>query len=62
MLLDIVFSLDSVLTAVGLVDELAIMITAVVIAVGVMLFASGPLSRFVHEHPTVKMLAPRSCC
>ena len=45
VLLDIVFSLDSVLTAVGLVDELAIMIAAVVIAVGVMLVASGPLSR-----------------
>jgi predicted tellurium resistance membrane protein TerC len=57
VLLDIVFSLDSVLTAVGLVDEVAIMIAAVVIAVGVMLIASGPLSRFVHAHPTVKMLA-----
>jgi predicted tellurium resistance membrane protein TerC len=57
VLLDIVFSLDSVLTAVGLVDELPIMIAGVVIAVGVMLFASGPLSRFVHDHPTVKMLA-----
>ena len=57
VLLDIVFSLDSVLTAVGMVDEIAIMIAAVVIAVGVMLFASGPLSRFVHQHPTVKMLA-----
>ena len=57
LLLDIVFSLDSVLTAVGMVDEVAIMIVAVVIAVGVMLVASGPLSRFVHEHPTVKMLA-----
>ena len=55
--LDIVFSLDSVLTAVGLVDEVAIMIAAVVIAVGVMLIASGPLSRFVHEHPSVKILA-----
>ena len=51
------FSLDSVLTAVGMVDEIAIMIAAVIIAVGVMLVASGPLSRFVHEHPTVKMLA-----
>ena len=51
------FSLDSVLTAVGMVDEVAIMIVAVVIAVGVMLVASGPLSRFVHDHPTVKMLA-----
>jgi predicted tellurium resistance membrane protein TerC len=57
VLLDIVFSLDSVLTAVGMVDEVPIMIAAVVIAVGVMLFASGPLSKFVHAHPTVKMLA-----
>jgi predicted tellurium resistance membrane protein TerC len=57
VLLDIVFSLDSVLTAVGMVDEVAIMIAGVVIAVGVMLFASGPLARFVHAHPTVKMLA-----
>jgi len=57
VLLDIVFSLDSVLTAVGLVDEIPIMIAAVVIAVGVMLVASGPLSRFVHEHPSVKILA-----
>ena len=57
VLLDIVFSLDSVLTAVGMTDELPIMIAAVVIAVGVMLVASGPLSKFVHEHPTVKMLA-----
>jgi len=57
VLLDIVFSLDSVLTAVGMVDEVAIMIAAVVLAVGVMLFASGPLARFVHAHPTVKMLA-----
>jgi predicted tellurium resistance membrane protein TerC len=57
VLLDIVFSLDSVLTAVGLVDEVPIMVAAVVIAVGVMLVASGPLSRFVHAHPSVKMLA-----
>ena len=56
VLLDIVFSLDSVLTAVGVVDELPIMVTAVVIAVGVMLFASGPLARFVHKHPSVKVL------
>ncbi len=56
VLLDIVFSLDSVLTAVGVVDELPIMVAAVVIAVGVMLFASGPLSRFVHRHPSVKVL------
>jgi predicted tellurium resistance membrane protein TerC len=57
LLLDIVFSLDSVLTAVGLVDEVPIMVAAILIAVGVMLFASGPLSKFVHQHPTVKMLA-----
>ncbi len=57
VLLDIVFSLDSVLTAVGLVDEIAIMIAAVVIAVAVMLVASGPLARFVHAHPSVKVLA-----
>jgi predicted tellurium resistance membrane protein TerC len=57
VLLDIVFSLDSVLTAVGMADDVGVMITAVVIAVGVMLFASGPLSRFVQAHPTVKMLA-----
>ena len=57
VLLDIVFSLDSVLTAVGLVDEVPIMIAAVVVAVAVMLFASGPLAKFVHDHPTVKMLA-----
>jgi predicted tellurium resistance membrane protein TerC len=57
VLLDIVFSLDSVLTAVGMADDVAVMIAAIVIAVGVMLFASGPISRFVHDHPTVKMLA-----
>jgi predicted tellurium resistance membrane protein TerC len=57
LLLDIVFSLDSVLTAVGMSDELGVMVAAVVIAVGVMLIASGPLSTFVQEHPTVKMLA-----
>ncbi len=57
MLLDIVFSLDSVITAVGMVDELAIMIAAVVIAAVVMVFLSGPLSAFVERHPTIKMLA-----
>jgi predicted tellurium resistance membrane protein TerC len=57
VLLDIVFSLDSVLTAVGMANDIRIMIAAVVIAVGVMLVASGPLSKFVHEHPSVKMLA-----
>jgi hypothetical protein len=57
VLLDIVFSLDSVLTAVGMANEVAVMIAAVVISVGVMLVASGPLARFVHAHPSVKMLA-----
>jgi predicted tellurium resistance membrane protein TerC len=56
-LLDIVFSLDSVITAIGMANELWIMVTAVVVAVGVMLFASGPISGFVDRHPTVKMLA-----
>ena len=56
-LIDIVFSLDSVITAVGLVDELAVMIIAIVIAVGVMMFAAGAIGRFVDDHPTIKMLA-----
>ncbi|MCB9134755.1 MAG: TerC family protein [Anaerolineales bacterium] len=57
MLLDVVFSLDSVITAVGMVSEIAIMIAAVVIAVIIMMYASGPLSDFVNEHPTLKILA-----
>ena len=57
MLLDIVFSLDSVITAVGMVDEIGIMVTANVIALGVMLAAVGPINGFVDRHPTVKMLA-----
>ncbi len=57
LLLDIVFSLDSVITAVGMANQIGVMIAAVVIAVGVMLFASGPISRFVSSRPTVKMLA-----
>jgi predicted tellurium resistance membrane protein TerC len=57
MLLDIVFSLDSVITAVGMVDEIAIMIAAVVIAAVVMVFTSTPLGNFVERHPTIKMLA-----
>lgn len=57
MLLDIVFSLDSVITAVGMVDEVFIMISAVVIAVGIMLFAAGPISEFVNNRPTLKILA-----
>jgi predicted tellurium resistance membrane protein TerC len=57
VLLDIVFSLDSVITAVGMADHVPVMIAAVVIAVGVMMFSAGTISRFVEEHPTVKMLA-----
>ena len=57
MLLDIVFSLDSVITAVGMANELMIMIIAVIVAAGVMIFASGPIGNFVERHPTVKMLA-----
>lgn len=56
-LLDMVFSLDSVITAVGMASHLWVMITAVIIAVGIMLWASGPISDFVNRHPTVKMLA-----
>lgn len=57
MLLDIVFSLDSVITAVGMVDHVSIMIGAVVIAAIVMVYMSGPLGNFVEQHPTIKMLA-----
>jgi predicted tellurium resistance membrane protein TerC len=57
VLLDIVFSLDSVITAVGLVKEIAIMITAVVIAVLVMMVFAGRISAFIERHPTLKMLA-----
>jgi predicted tellurium resistance membrane protein TerC len=57
MLLDIVFSLDSVITAVGMVDELWVMVAAVIIAVGIMMLSAEPISDFVHKHPTVKMLA-----
>jgi predicted tellurium resistance membrane protein TerC len=57
LLLDIVFSLDSVITAVGMADDIAVMVAAVVIAVVVMLFSAGPISTFVERHPTIKMLA-----
>jgi predicted tellurium resistance membrane protein TerC len=57
MLLDIVFSLDSVITAVGMVDDVRVMIAAVVISVAIMMVAAEPISAFVHKHPTVKMLA-----
>ncbi|HWC74137.1 MAG TPA: TerC family protein [Gemmatimonadales bacterium] len=57
MVLDIVFSLDSVITAVGMARHLPVMITAVILAVAVMMFAAAPISDFVHRHPTIKMLA-----
>jgi predicted tellurium resistance membrane protein TerC len=57
MILDIVFSLDSVITAVGMANDIAVMIAAVVIAVLVMLVASGPVSALIERHPTLKMLA-----
>ncbi|WMN06262.1 TerC family protein [Marivirga arenosa] len=57
ILLDIVFSFDSILTAVGLVDNVAIMIVAVIISIGIMILAAGKISSFVNKHPTVKMLA-----
>ncbi len=56
-LLDIVFSLDSVITAVGMVENIQIMISAVVVSIFVMMFFSGPIGRFVEKHPTVAMLA-----
>lgn len=56
-LLDIVFSLDSVITAVGMVDDLWVMATAIIVAVAVMLIFAGPVSQFVEKHPTLKMLA-----
>jgi len=57
MLLDIVFSLDSVITAVGMVQQIPVMVTAVMVAVVLMMVFSGPISDFVERHPTVKMLA-----
>jgi predicted tellurium resistance membrane protein TerC len=57
LLLDLVFSVDSIITAIGMVDELWIMYAAVVITVGIMMFASEPISKFVNNHPAFKMLA-----
>jgi predicted tellurium resistance membrane protein TerC len=57
LLLDMVFSLDSVITAVGMVDEIGVMIAAVIVAIAFMLFFSGYIARFVEKHPTIKMLA-----
>ena len=57
MLLDIVFSLDSVITAVGMADDLSVMVAAVVISVAIMMFAAEPISAYVSRHPTLKVLA-----
>ena len=57
LVLDIVFSIDSIITAVGMVKELWVMYTAVVVTVGIMLFAAEPISKFVNNHPAFKMLA-----
>jgi predicted tellurium resistance membrane protein TerC len=57
ILIDIIFSLDSVITAVGMVNHLGVMMAAVVAAVGVMLFLSGPIARFIKKHPSIKILA-----
>jgi predicted tellurium resistance membrane protein TerC len=57
LLLDIVFSLDSVITAVGMASQLWVMVTAVIVSIGVMLAAAEPISDFVNRHPTLKMLA-----
>ena len=57
IVIDMVFSIDSIVTAVGMADDVEVMIAAVIVAVGVMFVASGPVARFVSEHPTTKMLA-----
>ena len=57
IVIDMVFSLDSIITAVGMVDEIAVMIAAVLISVGMMMAFAGAIARFVNEHPTIKMLA-----
>src|SRR5688572_18063459 len=57
MIIDIIFSLDSVITAVGMVQQISIMVGANIIALGIMLMAAGPISAFVDRHPTIKMLA-----
>ncbi len=57
MLIDLVFSLDSIITAVGMVEQVEVMIAAVVVSVGLMMLFAGPIGRFVSAHPTIKMLA-----
>jgi predicted tellurium resistance membrane protein TerC len=56
-LIDLVFSLDSVITAVGMVDRIEIMIAAVIVSIGIMMLAAGPISEFVNRHPAIKVLA-----
>lgn len=57
VLLDVVFSLDSVITAIGMADDIEVMVAAIVVAVGAMIFLMGPVARFIEKNPTVKMLA-----
>jgi predicted tellurium resistance membrane protein TerC len=57
MAIDLVFSLDSIITAVGLVDQIGVMITAVILSVGLMMVFAGTIGRFISKHPTIKMLA-----
>jgi predicted tellurium resistance membrane protein TerC len=57
LVLDIVFSIDSIITAVGMVDNIYIMYAAVIISVGIMMWASGSISKFIHDHPSFKILA-----
>ena len=57
IVIDVVFSLDSIITAVGMVDEIAVMIAAVIVSVALMMLFAGPIGRFVSAHPTIKMLA-----
>jgi predicted tellurium resistance membrane protein TerC len=57
MVIDVIFSLDSIITAVGMVDELPVMITAVIVSVGLMMLFAGGIGKFVSHHPTIKMLA-----
>jgi predicted tellurium resistance membrane protein TerC len=57
MIIDLVFSLDSIITAVGMVDDVRIMIAAVIVSVALMMIFAGPIGRFVSDHPTIKMLA-----
>lgn len=57
MMLDVIFSLDSVITAVGIADHVPVMVAAVIIAIIIMMIAAGPIAEFVHDHPSTKMLA-----